>query len=100
MDRPRSELQTILSSIPTVKKAYFQKPTTLEYPCIVYDVDNEYVAHASDAVYQYKTRYSITVIDRNPDSQIPSAIRGLKYSRFDRKYVVDALHHTVYTLYF
>lgn len=100
MARPRSELSVILHTIPGVEGIYFQKPTTLEYPAIVYDIDDEYDSRADNLRYFLKKRYTVTVIDRNPDSLIPDVVGALPYSRFDRKYVVNNLHHTVYQLYF
>lgn len=100
MARSRAELHVILKAINGVKDAYFQPKTTLEYPCIVYDIDDEFVSRADNIVHFFKQRYTVKVIDRNPDSTIPGAIRDLPYSRYDRKYVIEGLHHFVYTLYF
>lgn len=100
MARPRSELSEILNGISGVKKVYFQAPTTMEYPCILYEVDDEFVARADNGPYTKYIRYLITVIDRNPDSTIPGAISDLRTARFDRRFVKDGLHHTTYLLYF
>lgn len=102
MARPRAELNAILNGIPSVTKAHFQPGmnTTLAYPCIVYNRDDTFIAHADNLDYYTKKRYMITVIDRNPDSLIPDAVEALPYARFDRFYVKDGLNHTVFNLFF
>lgn len=101
MARPREDLGVILKSFPGVKKAYFQPPTSIpEYPVIIYELDDEYVAPADNLVYFDKKRYTITVIDRDPDSLIPDMVRDLPYSRLDRKFKYETLYHSVYQTYF
>lgn len=100
MARPRSELSELLHLIPGVEEVYFQAPTTLKYPCIVYEVDDEEVIRADNLPYVKYIRYQITVIDRNPDSLIPGVISAFPNARFDRRFKSDGLHHSVYLLYF
>jgi hypothetical protein len=42
----------------------------------------------------------ITVIDANPDSEIPGRIASLSMCIFDRAYRADNLNHDVYQLYY
>lgn len=100
MGRPREDLDAILSAIPGVKDAYFQAPTTMQYPCIKYDLDDAYTARADNGLYWDKDRYKVTIIDRDGDSVIHRYVRALPYSSPDRKYVIQGLHHWVYTLFF
>lgn len=98
----RLDLQAILLSIPNVLGVYFQPPSSVQmtYPCIVYrraDID---IKHANNRPYSHKKGYSITVIDRNPDSAIPDAVGMLETARFDRQYVADNLYHDVFSIYF
>lgn len=102
MGRPRSELQQLLSVIPGVQKVYFQPPnsTRMVYPSIVYELDNESVQYADNGPHRRTARYTITVIDRDPDSGIPTYISQMEYSSFNRFFTVNDLNHTVYNLYF
>lgn len=98
----RLELQAILVDILGSNNVYFQPPASiqLQYPCIIYKRDNAVTLHADDKPYMTKTRYQITVIDRNPDSEIPSLIGALPGCIFDRFYTADNLNHDVYKLFF
>ena len=101
MDR-RLKLQTLLESIKGVSKAYFQPPETVKmsYPCVVYSLDEDKGLHANNSLYFLRKRYMLTVIDKNPDSVIPDAVRGLSYCDFERSYKKDNLNHWVFTIYF
>lgn len=72
----------------------------MEYPCIVYQMDNARTEFAGNRPYTYRKRYQITVMDRDPDSVIPDAIAMLESARFDRHFTANNLHHSVLTLYF
>lgn len=98
----RLQLQTLLETLLGSRNVYFQPPTNtqLKLPAIVYDWDDEWAIHAANLPYASKKRYQVTVMDRNPDSLIPDKIGKLPMSAFNRRFVVDNLHHTVYSLYF
>jgi hypothetical protein len=42
----------------------------------------------------------VTVIDRNPDSDLRLKVAYLPTSRFSRFFVADNLNHDVFTLFF
>lgn len=96
----RLELQAILAGIPGVVKAYFQPPNgaEMEYPCIVYERSsiNVNTWHADNIKYWRMKRYSVTVIDRSPDSPIVDAVESLRYTEIERFFVADGLNHTVF----
>lgn len=98
----RLELQTLLEAIPGVAEVYFQPPANnkIEYPCIVYNRDNADTKFADNAPYSYMWRYLLTVIDRDPDSLIPSKVVNLPLARFSRHYTADGLNHDVFEIYF
>jgi hypothetical protein len=101
--RPRSDLQTILTGLlPTGQKAYFQPPATVQmtYPCIVYERDQMQVTRANNAAYNRTNRYTVTVIDRDPDSDIPGKVAALPLTRYVRSFRADDLNHEVFILYF
>jgi hypothetical protein len=72
----------------------------MQYPCIVYLRDDANTKFAGNAPYTYRVRYQVTVIDTNPDSQIPNRVAGLPMCVYDRFYIADNLNHDVFTLYF
>lgn len=100
--KTRDELQDILSAIPGVVKAYYSPPASmfLEYPCILYSLSGIRSDHADNIPYLGAKRYTITVIDEDPDSKIPEHVLRLPYCSFDRLYIADGLNHFVFTLYF
>lgn len=110
ISKSRLDLHQILVTAPDLATdpliggpaVYFQPPPTVQmhYPCIVYEVDREHGIHADDRPYVQRRRYSVTVIDPDPDSEIPDFVRNLESAAFERFYTEDNLNHTVYTLYF
>lgn len=83
-------------------KVYHQPPASIrmQYPCVRYGLSGKNVKHANNSKYFNMNQYSLTIIDTNPDSPIPSLIEQLPYCEFDRSYSKDGLNHWVYTLYY
>lgn len=100
--RPRIELQGLLETLLGSRNVYFQPPPghQILYPCIVYKRDDMDISHADNAPYRAKKRYQITVIDKNPDSDIPDKVAALPTAAFDRNFVNDNLNHDVFNLFF
>lgn len=98
----RLELQAILVELLGSPNVYFQPPPTIQmsYPCIVYKRDDENSKFADNLPYSRKKRYQVTVIDRNPDSEIPDKVAQLPSCIFDRFYTAENLNHDVYQLFF
>lgn len=98
----RVQLQTILETLLGSRNVYFQPPENFKllYPCIIYKRNNVLIDFADDAPYNHKTQYNITVIDRDPDSEIPMNIAKLPMCRFERYYTADNLNHDVYNIYY
>ena len=98
----RLELHEALCEILGSRNAYFQPPASvrMQYPAIVYSRSNIENVHADDVAYLQRTQYEITVIDKDPDSDIVDKISKLPLCRFDRHYEADNLNHDVFTLYF
>lgn len=98
----RLDLHQLLKNIPGVEGAYFQpdQNTSMLYPAIVYQRSESYVSYADSLKYWRKKRYSVTVIDRNPDSEIVDAVEELPYTQFERFFVTQGLNHTVFQTYF
>ena len=73
--RLHEELVNILGS----RYVYFQPPESikLNYPCIIYeryDISNTF---ADDDVYLDPRQYRITVVDKNPDSEIGKILKNV-----------------------
>lgn len=97
---PRLELHTLLKTI--ADNVYFQPPTNVKlvYPCIIYERDSGDTKFADDKPYNHTVRYTIVVIDRDPDSPILAKIAALPMCLFNRFYSADNLNHNVYNLFF
>ena len=98
----RLELQTLLEQTLGSRNVYFQPPETLKisYPCIIYTRDYAVTKFADNNPYTHTKRYSVTVIDKNPDSLIPDMIASMPLSTFVRHYTADNLNHDIYNVFF
>jgi predicted component of viral defense system (DUF524 family) len=98
----RLELQTIFENILGSKNVYFQPPENIKinYPCIIYKRNMEKINFADNNPYNKTKRYSVTIIDRNPDSLIPDKISNLPMCSYDRSIKLDGLNQDIYNLYF
>ena len=94
----RLELHNKLTEV--LANVYYQPPETFKmtYPCIVYSLENDKARHADDRIYNRKKRYSVTIIDRNPDSASPDIFSEKFGVRMERHYTADNLHHFSYTI--
>lgn len=72
----------------------------MQYPCIVYARDDAITDFADNKPYTYTKRYQVTVIDRNPDSDIPDKVAQLPMCLLNRYFAADNLNHDVFNLYF
>jgi hypothetical protein len=97
---PRLDLQALLESI--APNVYFQPPENInmQYPCIVYNRDFAETEFAGNGPYRFTLRYMVTVIDRDPDSDIPGKVAMLPMCTFNRFFTADNLNHDVYNLFF
>lgn len=94
------EIQERLESI--CDHVYFQPPSNskMEYPCIVYSRDKIDNNHGNNHVYNQNHRFQVTIIDKDPDSDITEKLSRFDKCQFDRRFVVDNLYHDVFTLYY
>lgn len=100
MARPRLELQNILGEI--CDNVYFQPPPSIRmtYPAIVYSRDYRFTMHADNGPYSHTKRYQVTVIARDPDSEIPDLVADLPLAAQVRAFASDGLNHDIFDLYF
>lgn len=102
MAKTRLMLQDQLERLLGSTNVYFSPPSGLRmnYPCIRYELTNADSDSADNIPYIFHKRYSLTYIDKDPDSDIPDQILfSLPYCSLDRCYRADKLYHHVYTLY-
>ena len=94
----RRELHELLVGILGSRNVYFQPPESLkiQYPCIVYERTNIRDTVASNDVYVQHYTYQITVIDRDPDSDIPQQLSKKISCRFIRHYASNGLNHDIF----
>lgn len=111
------ELVNVLGS----RNVYFVPDinTSLHYPCIVYQRKKIDVKHANDKPYLLYTRYEVTVISYDPDSdeyeqetknELNEDMTGASINErllyhfdhieYDTHFVNDNLNHDVFTLYY
>jgi hypothetical protein len=102
MSKNREELHRILVDILGSRNVYFQPPESikLKYPCIIYERSYIQTVKADNTKYIEIKEYTVTVIDEDPDSEIPDKLIKLPYCSFSRHFVYDNLNHDVFTLYF
>lgn len=81
---------------------YFEPPANIEilYPCIIYNHANDQDDFADNMHYRSSRRYTVTIIDEDPDSKIPNRLKKLPYCSSDRNYSSEGLSHFVYTLFY
>lgn len=98
----RYELQTLLEETLGSANVYFQPPANIhmEYPCIVYGRDRAETEFADNKPYSYQKGYQVTVIDRNPDSDIPDKVAKLPKCVFATHFTADNLNHDVFNMFF
>lgn len=99
----RIELQGEFEKLLGSRNVYFQPPESvkLKYPCIIYQLSNEYVLHADNIRYNKKKMYDVTIIDKDPDTQIPDELSDyFDYCSFDRYFTTNNLNHYIYQLYY
>lgn len=97
----RLKLHSLLQTM-GAKGVYFQPPENIKmvYPAIVYKRDRARTDFAGNNPYIHTKLYQITIIDSDPDSEIPDRVSKLPMCLFSRNFVVDQLNHDVYNIYF
>lgn len=107
MANRREELHSIFVNIMnkleySAKNVYFQPPENLKisYPAIIYHSSKRDTDFADDSPYKIETRYTVTVIDRDPESLIVPELLKLPMCVHDRSAITDNLNHDYFTLYY
>lgn len=96
----RLDLQTQLEAVLGSDKVYFQPPASvvLTYPCIVYKRSGIKSRFGDNVPYFLSKEYKLTVIYRDPDSDLPDKLSRLPKCRLDNVFTSDNLYHGVFTI--
>jgi hypothetical protein len=102
MGNRRLELHEFLCSILETRNVYFQPPESIRmtYPAIVYRLDDIENVYANDGIYLSTRRYSVTIIDEDPDSLVVDKISKLREFKFNRSYYANNMNHYVFEIYY
>lgn len=102
MSRDRDDLQLLLEDILGSEYVYFQPPANvrMKYPAIVYSLDDIDDLKADNDRYIRNKSYQVTVIDKDPDSEIADRVSDLQYCSFERAYAADNLNHFVFKVFY
>lgn len=99
MARSRHDLDVALKAI--CSNVYFQPPSKMSYPCILYTLADKPALHADNIRYIPMNKYDVKYITRNPDDPVADRIlESFDNVSYDRLYKSDNLYHNVYTLYY
>lgn len=101
MANDRLELHELLCQTLGSRNVYFQPPESvkMKYPAIVYSRNRIENTSADNVVYKQDVSYTITVIDRDPDSEIVESVSTIPHIMYDRSYIADNLNHDVFRLF-
>lgn len=99
----RLQLHNRLSEVLETTNLYYQQPENfkLKYPCAIYNQEAGNVKKASNKLYGYTSKYSVTFISNiEKDSVIIDMLNSFEYCSIERAFVNDNLYHYVFTLYY
>ena len=98
----RLELHEVLCEMLESRHVYFQPPPTVQmkYPCIVYEKMPHKTLYANNVPYAFQDEYRVTVIDKDPDTQIPKKVAQMATAKAERPFQNQNLNHYPYTLYY
>ena len=99
----RLNLHEELCEILGTGKAWFNPPASVKmsYPGIRYSLSGVNSLKANDRNYKNTKRYSVIVIDPDPDSTIYLKIlEHFPMCSFERSYIADNLNHWILSIYY
>ena len=103
LESDRLELDSKFREILGTENVYFQPPSSkkMQYDCIRYERSKINTTRADNSHYLLKDRYTVTLMYRDPDSNLPYEIlKSFKYISHDTHFTKDNLHHDVFTIYY
>ena len=98
----RLDLHEELCKLLGSRNVYFQPPESVKmnYPAIVYFRDKIDNTFANNEVYLTKRGYTVTVIDKDPDSELVEKMIKFPTSKWNRHYTSNNLNHDVFSIYY
>ena len=95
LKKNRLWVQDLLETLLGSRNVYFRPPeeVRMRYPAIVYDYSDLANTHASNVIYKTSEFFTITLIDKNPDSKFVNDLIKIPGMRYDRSYIADGLNH-------
>lgn len=98
----RIDLQTKLEETLGSKNVYYQPPASIKihYPAIIYHRTGIEKRYADNKSYLHGNKYTISVIDVNPESPFPDIISEFDFCSFVRAYTDNGLNYWIFELYF
>lgn len=102
LEQRRLQLQELLEELLGSENVYFQPPSQLimQYPCIIYDWARADSKFADNALYRFTSRYTVTLITRDPSDSRIMKLASLPMATHERWFAGDGLNHHVFNLYF
>ncbi len=96
----RLGLHALLKDI--TPNVYYQSPgnVLMTYPAILYSRRSIKSQFADNSKHVMTNSYTITAIDRNPDSHMIEKILALPMSTHTQSYVADGLYHEIFIIYY
>ena len=73
---------------------------TLNYPAIIYKLNDMPSNWANNWPYHWEHRYEVQVIDRKADSPLRERLISLQMCKFRTSYTVDNLYHFVFDIFY
>lgn len=101
MSKSRVDLHNVIKQVTGYTNVYYQPPSRMSYPCIMYDRSDYLFNYGDNIKYKGMTRYTITIIGQNPSNEeTVNALLDLQYCSYDRQYKTsENLYHDVLTIY-
>ena len=98
--RTRIDFDNLLKSLLGSSNVYFQPPSgfKLIYPCIVYERSDIRTKFGDNIPYINRKEYTVTHIDKDPDSIVPDKIKNIESCIFDRHFTSGNLNHDVFNI--
>lgn len=95
----RDKLKAIMAEVDG--QVYYQPPSSLqmEYPCLVYELEDVNIKFADNGPYSLWDRYQVTLIRQHPDSPVIRKLLGMPHSSFSRHFATSGLNHDVFVIY-
>lgn len=95
-------LKKVLEEILGSKEVYFQPPPNIkmEYPAIIFEREDIQNTFADNLVYRQAIAYKVTVMDKNPDSEIVKRVSQIPTARYVQFFVTNNLNHDIFIIFY